>query len=100
MLGIASTFLTAILTGRAISINWEHEIPFDILFDSPYIDWSTKFRKANSTSPRAIYNSPAAIEDHITIPCHDVDVDLDVLIENEVMPRNETWLTVGLHSRD
>ena len=32
-----STFLYAVLTGRAFTILWEHPIPFDLLYDSPHI---------------------------------------------------------------
>lgn len=56
MLGITSTFLYALLTGRALSISWEHPSPIDILFDSPHIDWSQRFKVA-STPPRTIYTN-------------------------------------------
>lgn len=42
-LGITSTFLYAILSKRAFSVSWENPFPFDLLFDSPHIDWSRRY---------------------------------------------------------
>ncbi|SCZ98362.1 BZ3500_MvSof-1268-A1-R1_Chr3-2g06320 [Microbotryum saponariae] len=68
LIGLSSTFLFAVLTKRAFVLGWEHPIPPDIVFDSPRVDWSTRFR-AHSTAPRALYNAdnlpvPAVIEGH------------------------------------
>lgn len=44
LLGIATTFLYALVTRRVLVINWQNTIPFDLLFDSPHgIDWSYPF---------------------------------------------------------
>lgn len=50
MLGITTTFFYAILTGRAFAITFEHPIPFDILFDSPFIDWSRRWTPPGTES--------------------------------------------------
>ncbi|SCV74618.1 BQ2448_7647 [Microbotryum intermedium] len=68
LIGMSSSVLYAILTKRAFVLGWEHPIPPDIVFDSPRIDWSTRFRP-NSTAPRAVYNAdslpePAVIQGH------------------------------------
>lgn len=60
MLGITSTLLYAILTGRAFSVSWEHPLPFDLLFDSPNIDWSQRF-KVGSTPTRDIYTNQTLV---------------------------------------
>lgn len=43
MLGLTTTFFYAILTGRAFAINFQQPMPVDILFDSPFIDWSRRW---------------------------------------------------------
>jgi hypothetical protein len=66
MLGITSTFLYAILTGRAFSVSWEHPLPFDLLFDSPNVDWSQRF-KPGSTSTREIYTNQTLVLNALTL---------------------------------
>ncbi|KAI5474811.1 putative glycosyltransferase [Pseudohyphozyma bogoriensis] len=43
MFGAISTFTSALLTGRAFSAAWEYFLPIDLVFDSPYIDWSLPY---------------------------------------------------------
>lgn len=50
MLGLTTTFFYAVLTGRAFAITFEKPTPFDILFDSPYIDWSRRWTPPGTAS--------------------------------------------------
>ncbi|GAA6008625.1 hypothetical protein JCM11491_003373 [Sporobolomyces phaffii] len=54
-LGMVTTFLYSILTKRAFAVSWEQPAPFDMLFDSPHIDWSRPFTNKSSTPPQRIY---------------------------------------------
>nr|CAG8601412.1 5690_t:CDS:2 [Entrophospora candida] len=40
ILGMASTFLFALLTDRAFLADWQVPLPLDAIFESPNIDWS------------------------------------------------------------
>ncbi|GAA6063001.1 hypothetical protein JCM10212_004983 [Sporobolomyces blumeae] len=61
-LGMVTTFLYSILTKRAFSVSWEQPAPFDMLFDSPYIDWSRPFSNESTTGPRGIYRNASLVE--------------------------------------
>jgi hypothetical protein len=57
-----SAFLYSILSGRAMSVSWEHPVPFDLLFDSPFIDWSQPYHPNTSSTPHPLYQNPSLIE--------------------------------------
>lgn len=40
LLGMTSGFLFSLVTGRAFHAEWQAPIPMDVVFDSPFIDWS------------------------------------------------------------
>lgn len=62
LLGIATTFLYALVTRRIIAINWQNTIPFDLLFDSPHgIDWSYPFVQA-AEEEHPIYGRKESVE--------------------------------------
>ncbi|GAA5988297.1 hypothetical protein JCM11641_006654 [Rhodosporidiobolus odoratus] len=69
ILGMVSTFLYSILTNRAFSMTWEQPAPLDLLFDSPFIDWSRPFR--NSTTPVGLlYSNTTLLEQSEEINAH------------------------------
>lgn len=35
-----AAFLYAVITNRAVSVEWQHPMPFSLAFDSPNVDWS------------------------------------------------------------
>ncbi|GAA6048014.1 hypothetical protein JCM3770_000149 [Rhodotorula araucariae] len=41
MLGMTTTLLFALLSGRAFTATWGQPFPMELLFDSPFIDWSS-----------------------------------------------------------
>ncbi|GAA5955697.1 hypothetical protein JCM21900_005088 [Sporobolomyces salmonicolor] len=70
VLGMVTTFLYSILTKRAFSITWEQPAPFDLLFDSPYIDWSRPFNPNSTTPPRRVYANETLVEARKEIEAH------------------------------
>ncbi|GAA5857700.1 hypothetical protein JCM8547_004335 [Rhodosporidiobolus lusitaniae] len=77
MLGMVSTFLYAILSGRAFSLRWEQPAPVDLIFDSPYIDWSRSF---TPSSPNLLpYTNKTVIASHDSLQQHDWP---DFLLDN------------------
>ncbi|GAA5960409.1 hypothetical protein JCM3765_007502 [Sporobolomyces pararoseus] len=69
-LGMVTTFLYSILTKRAFSISWEQPAAFDMLFDSPHIDWSRPFTNASQTLPQKIYQNETLVQSIQTIDAH------------------------------
>lgn len=62
IIGFVSTALYAILSDRAISIDWTNPpINIPLLFDAPNVDWSVPF-DANDLSNHSIYGNPSLIE--------------------------------------
>ncbi|KAI5480293.1 putative glycosyltransferase [Pseudohyphozyma bogoriensis] len=53
LMGIMSSFTYSILTKRAFLISWEWPAPMDLIFDSPFLDWSTPYHPedTNHTHP-------------------------------------------------
>lgn len=100
MLGITSTFLYAVLTGRALSISWEHPVPIDTLFDSPFIDWSQRF-KVGSTPTRNIYtNRTLALEKYKLPETHNPSAQtLDRTWPHFAQKHHETWIVVSSAQR-
>jgi hypothetical protein len=96
MLGITSTFLYAVLTGRALSISWEHPVPIDMLFDSPNIDWSQRF-KVGSTPPRSIYTNRTLALDKLKLPeTHNPSAQaLDRTWPTFAKDHHEPWIVVN-----
>lgn len=67
---MVSAFLYSILTKRAFSISWEQPAPFDMLFDSPHIDWSRPFTNVSSTLPQKVYRNSSLSRSVRTIDAH------------------------------
>ena len=67
---MVTTFLYSILTKRAFSVSWQQPSPFDMLFDSPYIDWSRPFTNASTTPPQQIYRNERLVQSVQTIDAH------------------------------
>lgn len=100
MLGTMSAFLYSILTNRAMSISWEHPVPFDLLFDSPYIDWSQPFHPNTSSTPHPLYQDPslvAARTDYAFLNWRPARIDdfFSSIVANWTLP-NQPWIRVGL----
>lgn len=57
LLGVMTSFLYSILTNRAISVSWEHPVPFDLLFDSAYVDWSQRYHPDSTSTPHPVYSN-------------------------------------------
>lgn len=95
MLGIAGTFLYSVLSGRAFSVSWEHPVPFDLIFDSPNVDWSQRFRPG-STHPRSIYTNETLAGQRTKIPLHNMNAaGLDRIFPSFVEDHQaEPWVVV------
>ncbi|GAA5895382.1 hypothetical protein JCM5296_002392 [Sporobolomyces johnsonii] len=61
-LGMVSAFLYSILTKRAFTIAWEQPSPFDLVFDSPYIDWSRPFSPTSTTPLRTVHANQTLLD--------------------------------------
>ncbi|GAA5831187.1 hypothetical protein JCM11251_007788 [Rhodosporidiobolus azoricus] len=70
LLGMVTTFLYSLLTNRAFSMTWEQPAPLDMLFDSPYIDWSRPFSNTSSTPVPLPFSDPALVEQRRSINAH------------------------------
>ncbi|GAA5860561.1 hypothetical protein JCM1840_000300 [Sporobolomyces johnsonii] len=70
VLGMVTTFLYSILTKRAFAVAWEQPAPFDLLFDSPYIDWSRPFHPNSTTPPRRVYANETLVKARKEIEAH------------------------------
>lgn len=68
LLGILGIFLNGVISGRAMSVSWQQPCPFDLIFDSPNIDWSQPYITA-ATPGHAIYANE-------TLTAERKDVDL------------------------
>ncbi|KAI5478724.1 ABC transporter [Pseudohyphozyma bogoriensis] len=56
MFGAITTFTSALLTKRAFTAAWEYFLPIDMVFDSPYIDWSAPYHPNSTRHQHPIYN--------------------------------------------
>ncbi|GAA5919297.1 hypothetical protein JCM6882_007830 [Rhodosporidiobolus microsporus] len=70
LLGMVTTFLYSLLTNRAFCMTWEQPAPLDMLFDSPFIDWSRPFSNSSSTPVPLPYSDPALVEQRRSINAH------------------------------
>lgn len=57
-----STFLYAVLTGRAFTILWEHPIPFDLLYDSPHINWSRSYSDTSTLPNTGLFSNATFVD--------------------------------------
>lgn len=99
LLGATSAFLYSILSGRAFSISWEQPVPFDLLFDSPRIDWSQRY--TNSTTPeRPIYADQHALDTRLDLNAMNWETQhIDSFFDEELLRNlsstDSSWLRVG-----
>lgn len=66
LLGTVSTFLYSIVTQRAFSVSWTQPVPFDLIFDSPYIDWSRPYPNT-TTAPNPVYTNSKVAQDRVDV---------------------------------
>lgn len=57
-----STFIYALMSGRAFTVLWEHPIPFDLLFDSPHINWSRSYPGASTLPTGGIFVNKTLVD--------------------------------------
>ncbi|KAI5480294.1 putative glycosyltransferase [Pseudohyphozyma bogoriensis] len=58
MLATMTAFTYAILTKRAFLMSWEWPTPIDLVFDSPFTDWSTPFAPTDTKHAHPLFSSP------------------------------------------
>ncbi|GAA5921224.1 hypothetical protein JCM1841_001641 [Sporobolomyces salmonicolor] len=102
VLGMVSTFLYSILTKRAFAITWEQPSPFDLLFDSPYIDWSRPFSSSSTTPPRTVYANQTFVDARKDIGAfawgeRQLDEFFPHFVGNYSEGKNTPWLRVKLN---
>ncbi|GAA6005241.1 hypothetical protein JCM10207_002909 [Rhodosporidiobolus poonsookiae] len=102
VLGMVTTFLYSILTGRAFSMTWEQPAPLDLLFDSPNIDWSRPFNASSSTPIPYPYSSPALIDQRKEINAHNweepkIDEFFPRFIDEFGEGRSTPWLQLDFN---
>lgn len=56
LLGVASSFIAALLSSRALLISWELPVPIDLVFDSPHIDWSVPYGGNSTIIPGSFFD--------------------------------------------
>ncbi|POY75522.1 hypothetical protein BMF94_1424 [Rhodotorula taiwanensis] len=64
MLGMTTALLFSIISGRAFLAHWGQPAPLDLIFDSPFIDWSRPYNVSSETSFAAGH---ALVTDRTTI---------------------------------
>jgi hypothetical protein len=70
MMGMVTTFLYAVASNRAISLTWEQPLPLDMIFDSPFVDWSNRFLPAPSPARHPIYDNQTLINSRLHLTGH------------------------------
>ncbi|GAA6005249.1 hypothetical protein JCM10207_002913 [Rhodosporidiobolus poonsookiae] len=102
MLGIITTFLYAIVSKRAFALTWEQPTAPDLVFDSPYIDWSRPFNESSTTPERFPYSNDTFFETAHSIQAHDwpvweVDTFFPEFEENFGAGKNASWLQMDIN---
>lgn len=71
------TFFYSVISSRAYFLDWQHPTPPDLLFDSPYIDWSRPYNASSSTPIRgAPFRNSTFIDQRETLQAHDWNFDV------------------------
>ncbi|ORY90938.1 hypothetical protein BCR35DRAFT_275012 [Leucosporidium creatinivorum] len=97
LLGTASTFLYAILTRRAFSISWTQPVPFDLIFDSPHIDWSQAYPNT-TTPPNPIYSDTQTLGDRLDVDAMNwSSKKVDDFFEKGVSAFKQAWVRLSLN---
>ncbi|GAA5903512.1 hypothetical protein JCM6882_006569, partial [Rhodosporidiobolus microsporus] len=102
MLGMVGTFLYSVITGRAFSISWEQPTPPDLIFDSPYIDWSRPFNKTSSTPVPMPYNNRTIEDNKLSLQGHDwawfyLDEFFPKFNETHGAGKNASWIQLDMN---
>lgn len=63
LLGTVSAFLWSVLTSRAFTILWEDPIPFDLLFDSPHINWASPTSSDSGLATGSIFRDQSFVDE-------------------------------------
>lgn len=101
LLGITTTFMYAVLTGRAFSISWEHPVPFDLFFDAPHIDWSQRLPSIEvaTSAAKSIYLDSELLEGRDDQSLYNTNAeDIDLVAEPmavEWTKNNPRWIRVS-----
>jgi hypothetical protein len=100
MLGMITTFLYAVASDRAISLTWEQPLPLDMIFDSPFVDWSNRFLPAPSPARHPIYDNQTLIDSRLRIEGHLLPSDnmkmvMTNLLEDQTV-KDTPWVQVCL----
>lgn len=73
----------SILTGRAMSVLWFEPVPFDLIFDSPHIDWSRSEPMELSLTSHPIYGNETLVRLRQKITRHNpVGGEVDEFFKN------------------
>ncbi|GAA5988285.1 hypothetical protein JCM11641_006650 [Rhodosporidiobolus odoratus] len=101
MLGIVTTFFYSLITNRAFFMTWEHPTPPDLIFDSPFIDWSRPFNKSSATPIQYPFNSTSMNATKYSIQAHNWDWQLDHFFpkfQNDFGEgKNASWLQLDIN---
>lgn len=97
-MGILGVFLYGVISGRAMSVAWQHPCPFDLIFDSPRIDWSQRYIAAASPGLALYENATLVAQRKHTNVLHLDGPHIDAYFSQEIMrdlwnPK-EPWLRV------
>lgn len=96
---MTSVLLFGILSKRAISISWDQPCPFDLIFDSPHVDWSRKYPDA-ATPDHPIYDDFALLRRRKDVSfMNAVPAKIDKLLERgdflrETRDDSRPWIRV------
>ncbi|GAA5831174.1 hypothetical protein JCM11251_007783 [Rhodosporidiobolus azoricus] len=102
MLGMISTFLYSVVTGRAFALTWEQPTPPDLVFDSPYIDWARPFNKTSSTPTPYPYSNRTIADNKLSLQGHDwpwfwLDDFFPKFNETYGAGKNESWIQLDMN---
>lgn len=100
-MGLTTTFLYALLTDRAFIASFDQPFPLDLVFDSPFIDWSAPSPSLRRTDvPGDAYSrlwaSATLLRRRKTLKMQNLEIDpmREVLADVRTRQRDEPWIRV------
>ncbi|GJN87762.1 hypothetical protein Rhopal_000717-T1 [Rhodotorula paludigena] len=99
LMGLTTTFLYALLTDRAFIASFDQPFPLDLVFDSPFIDWSAPSPSLRRTDvPGDAYSrlwaSATLLRRRKTMKMQNLEIDpmREVLADVRTGQRDEPWI--------
>ncbi|KAK4699079.1 hypothetical protein P7C70_g7187, partial [Phenoliferia sp. Uapishka_3] len=97
LLGMTSAFFFGLITNRAFLAEWQTPVPLEIVFDSPFIDWSFSSFTSDQDPVLSNWSSKAADLDIIHFNKDAIDATFG---KTSWAPPPSTRMTKGMEMRD